>query len=152
MALSKIAADDILFFPLFFRENETWNFMWIVCPADDSHEMPNLIFSEKYEFKKSKCMLSPLRVKSGFQNGQISVKGGHSISVNSGKAIHLPNVYLNFSSRQLYTIACIRMSLFHIPWRLIYRFTCIKQASELSINRLYWLSHRCLLLDRLHCT
>ena len=25
--------------------------MWIVCYADDSHEMPNLIFSEKYTQK-----------------------------------------------------------------------------------------------------
>ena len=32
---------------LLFKENKAWHFMWIVCLADDSHEMPSLIFSEK---------------------------------------------------------------------------------------------------------
>ena len=37
------AADDIFF----FRENNAWHFMWIICRADDSHEMSRLPFSEK---------------------------------------------------------------------------------------------------------
>ena len=32
---------------LFFRENKAWHFMWIVCLADDSHEMSSIIFSGK---------------------------------------------------------------------------------------------------------
>ena len=48
------AADDILNFYAFFRENKAWDFMWIVCWADDSHEMPSLIFSEKKKKKKKK--------------------------------------------------------------------------------------------------
>ena len=32
----------------------TWHFMWIVCLADDSYEIPSLIFSELYKKKKDK--------------------------------------------------------------------------------------------------
>ena len=32
---------------LILSENEAWHFMWIVCYADNSHEMSNLIFSEE---------------------------------------------------------------------------------------------------------
>ena len=35
----QIVADDILKFILFFRENKTWHFLWIVRLADNSHEM-----------------------------------------------------------------------------------------------------------------
>ena len=51
--VSKTEADTILisfilhFFFFFSRENKTWLFMWIVCLADDSHEMSRLILSEK---------------------------------------------------------------------------------------------------------
>ena len=43
------AADDILISILPFERNKSWHFVWIVCPADDSHEMPSLIFSENYK-------------------------------------------------------------------------------------------------------
>ena len=57
-ALITTAADDIflsiillLFFVyflcVFFRENKAWYFMWIICLADDSHEISRLIFSKK---------------------------------------------------------------------------------------------------------
>ena len=60
-ALSEIVADDILFYLLlFYRENKTWHFMWIVCRADDSHEMISLIFSEKK--KKWKIKISSAAV------------------------------------------------------------------------------------------
>ena len=48
--LGKISADNIVkkwFFVLLFRENKSWQFMWIICLADDSHEMSRLVFSEK---------------------------------------------------------------------------------------------------------
>ena len=46
-ALSKFVIGDILkFFLLFFRENKTRHFMWIIYLADDSHEMSSLTFSE----------------------------------------------------------------------------------------------------------
>ena len=35
------------YFVLFFRENKACHFMWIVCLAEDSHEMSSFIFSEK---------------------------------------------------------------------------------------------------------
>ena len=38
----------ICFYFLFFRENNAWHYMWIVCPADDSHVMSSIISSEKY--------------------------------------------------------------------------------------------------------
>ena len=41
-AASKIVVYKILSF--FSRESKTWHFMWIVCLADSSHEMPSLIF------------------------------------------------------------------------------------------------------------
>ena len=34
-----------------FRDNKTWHVMWIVCSADDSHEMPCLVF---FSSKKNK--------------------------------------------------------------------------------------------------
>ena len=40
------------FFFLFFRENKSWHFMWIICQGDDSHEMLRLVFSEKKKKKK----------------------------------------------------------------------------------------------------
>ena len=41
-------------FTILFWENMTWHFMWIVCLADDSHEMSSLIFSQKKTKKKKK--------------------------------------------------------------------------------------------------
>ena len=42
------ASDDILIFLYFFLEkNKTRHFIWIVCLADNSHEMSSLIYSEK---------------------------------------------------------------------------------------------------------
>ena len=38
----------IYFCFLFFRENNAWHCMWIVCPADDSHVMSSIISSENY--------------------------------------------------------------------------------------------------------
>ena len=38
-------------FLILSRENKAKHFMWIVCPADDSHEMLSLIFSEKQQKK-----------------------------------------------------------------------------------------------------
>ena len=45
------AADDNFFlfiYLFFFRENKSWHYMWIICLADDSHEM-STVFSEKYK-------------------------------------------------------------------------------------------------------
>ena len=38
--------------------------MWIVCLADDSHEIPSIIFSEKYKKEKlsAAAVISTLRV------------------------------------------------------------------------------------------
>ena len=48
MRQTKIAADDTLsFYSFIFDENKAWCFMWILCLAEDSHEISNLIFSEK---------------------------------------------------------------------------------------------------------
>ena len=47
----KIVADNSLKLILLFGENKTWHLMWIVSYADNSHEMSNLIFSEKKYFK-----------------------------------------------------------------------------------------------------
>ena len=70
-ALSRLTADDILFFffSIFQRkqdspfnenhllcENKIWPYMWIVCLADNSHEMSNHIFSEKLWKKKKKII------------------------------------------------------------------------------------------------
>ena len=38
----------IYFCFLFFRESNAWHYMWIVCPADDSHVMSSIISSENY--------------------------------------------------------------------------------------------------------
>ena len=53
MRQAKFVADDIQnFLFLFFRENKSWHFMWIVCQAaDDLHEMSRLVFSEKKKKK-----------------------------------------------------------------------------------------------------
>ena len=40
------AADDILIIFFIFREHNAWHFMWIVILADNSHEMPSIIFPE----------------------------------------------------------------------------------------------------------
>ena len=81
-ALSKMLADNILIFfdyflkkirleiscdfKLFFREYKTWNFMWIVCLADDSHEMTSLISlknkGKKIKVSSAAVAISALRV------------------------------------------------------------------------------------------
>ena len=33
---------------LFFRENNAWHYIWIICPADDSHVMSSIISSKNY--------------------------------------------------------------------------------------------------------
>ena len=57
--LSKIIADGILNV-FIFSYIKTWHFMWIICPADDSHEKFSHIFSEKSKHKISKCNLLQL--------------------------------------------------------------------------------------------
>ena len=42
-----VAHGSLVLFIFFFRENKIWHLMEIICIADDSHEMSNLIFSEK---------------------------------------------------------------------------------------------------------
>ena len=43
-ALSKIVADDIQnLLSLFLQENNICHFMWIVCSAEDSYEMQELL-------------------------------------------------------------------------------------------------------------
>ena len=44
-----IEQTTIYFYFLFFRENNAWHYMWIICQADDSHVMSSIISSEKYE-------------------------------------------------------------------------------------------------------
>ena len=54
----KIAADDTLIFLfLSFEENKAWCFLWILCLAEDSHEISNLIFWKNNEkvFKTVVC-------------------------------------------------------------------------------------------------
>ena len=66
-ALSKFVAANILkFFLLFFRENKTWHFMWIICLADDSHEMSSYFLWNIKHFTVSSAVLviSALRVYS----------------------------------------------------------------------------------------
>ena len=46
------AEDNLFLFLIFFRENNAWHYMWIVCQADDSHVMSSIIFFEKCEKKK----------------------------------------------------------------------------------------------------
>ena len=61
------AADNILIFSLFFGENKSWLFMWIICPADNSHEKSKLVFSEKVKkyakFRISSASNFPWRFK-----------------------------------------------------------------------------------------
>ena len=45
----KILEQTTIYFSfLYFRENNAWHYMWIICLADDSHVMSSIIFSEKY--------------------------------------------------------------------------------------------------------
>ena len=43
---------------LFFRENKSWHFMWIVCQADNLHEMSRLFSEKKKKKKNNKKLLS----------------------------------------------------------------------------------------------
>ena len=52
-------------FFFFFRENKSWHFMWIVCQADDSHEMSRFVFPEKNNKKKQQKTLSSAAVVIG---------------------------------------------------------------------------------------
>ena len=46
----KIIEQTTIYFSfLFFRENNAWHYMWIICQADYSHVMSSIISSEKYE-------------------------------------------------------------------------------------------------------
>ena len=45
-----IEQTTVCFYFLFFRENNAWRYMRIVCQADDSHVMSSIISSEKYEW------------------------------------------------------------------------------------------------------
>ena len=55
------------FFYLFFRENKSWHFMWIISQADDSHEMSILVFSEKKKKVSSAAVvIGALRINSAF--------------------------------------------------------------------------------------
>ena len=47
----------LFFFPYFLGENKTWRVMRIVCPAGDSHEIPSLIFSEKWQKRISSALI-----------------------------------------------------------------------------------------------
>ena len=49
-------ADDNFEFFFFSEENKSWHFMWIVCQADDSHEISRLVFSEKKNKKKTNIL------------------------------------------------------------------------------------------------
>ena len=42
---------------MFFRENKTWSFKWILCLAEDSYEKSSLIFFKRQKSKKFKCNL-----------------------------------------------------------------------------------------------
>ena len=63
------AADNNFFFCCcffyFFRENKSWHFMWIICLADDSHEMSRLVKKKKKNFECCllQILLGALRVK-----------------------------------------------------------------------------------------
>ena len=50
----------LLFLLLSFEENKAWCFMWILCQAEDSHEISNIIFSEKQWKSIYKCRLLQL--------------------------------------------------------------------------------------------
>ena len=55
---SKIAADNTYFFLLLsLEENNAWCFMWILCMAEDSHEISSIIFLKHNEqiFKTAVC-------------------------------------------------------------------------------------------------
>ena len=63
--LTTAANDNSFIFFLFFRENKSWHFMWIVCSADDSHEISRLVFSEKSKKKKKKFRMSSAKILLG---------------------------------------------------------------------------------------
>ena len=44
---SKLQQATLYFFILFLQENKAWYFIWIVCWADDSHEISSPLFSQK---------------------------------------------------------------------------------------------------------
>ena len=48
------AVDDNFDLNLYFREIKSWHFMWIVCLADDSHEISRLVFLWKKKKKKNR--------------------------------------------------------------------------------------------------
>ena len=45
------------FLSVFFRVNKTWQSMWIICLAEDSHEISRLIFYEKLKNNKNKIKM-----------------------------------------------------------------------------------------------
>ena len=52
--ITTVAGNNFSLFFLFFRENKTWNFMWIVCLADDFTWNVKTCFLWKKKKKKNK--------------------------------------------------------------------------------------------------
>ena len=74
------AADDSLFY-FYFIFLRSHQFMWIICLADDSHEMSSL-FSLKNKRKNFECrllqiLLGALRVKGLFSHSNICIRAIH---------------------------------------------------------------------------
>ena len=99
------AADGILIFSLvFFRKSKTRHFTVNLLPwlADDSHEMPSLIFSEKKKPKKKQqpkmsaaILLGALRMKTV----QVKEQQSHAITVftlNIGTPYLITTLILKF--------------------------------------------------------
>ena len=136
------AADDnflylfFLFF-LFFRENKSWHFMWIVCLADDSHEMSKLVFSEKWKKKNwnvvcykfclvlswsdaafciyTICCLSVYKLGNIWNKNPLEVTKVHS-SVIQQKFNHLKKLTLRHTQANLFQfLLCNLVLLSHWP-------------------------------------
>ena len=63
---------------LFFRENNAWHYMWIVCLADHSHVMSSIISSENY--KKHALKMSSVSLDRPFKGW---LKGSNNSQVKS---------------------------------------------------------------------
>ena len=92
------AADDIfiiiIIIIIIFRVNKSWHFMWIVCQADNSHEMSRLVFSQKKKKKKIffleccllQILLGALRVNVYTGTSYLYVVGiEFSVGIQTGK-------------------------------------------------------------------
>ena len=79
----------IYFCFLFFRENNAWHYIWIVCPADDSHVMSSIIPSEKCRLP---VVIGALRVK--FSRGsKMNRRYGMKIGIENRKVTSTWNTY-----------------------------------------------------------